>query len=65
MKPMQRIPSQEWLDDDRGTTEEIRESLDDLWRIKLALSVYVIDARIAFDTLAAAQATIVFDGVEL
>jgi ubiquinone/menaquinone biosynthesis C-methylase UbiE len=30
---MQRIPSQEWLDDDLGTPEEIRQSFDDLWRI--------------------------------
>jgi SAM-dependent methyltransferase len=30
---MRRIPSQEWLDDDLGTPEEIRQSFDDLWRI--------------------------------
>lgn len=30
---MLRVPSQEWLDDDLGTTEEIRQSFDDLWRI--------------------------------
>jgi SAM-dependent methyltransferase len=28
-----RIPSQEWLDDDLGSAEEIRQSFDDLWRI--------------------------------
>jgi SAM-dependent methyltransferase len=28
-----RVPSQEWLDDDLGTSEEIRQSFDDLWRI--------------------------------
>lgn len=28
-----RAPSQEWLDDDLGTPEEIRQSFDDLWRI--------------------------------
>ena len=30
---MRRIPSQEWLDDDLGTPQEIRQSFDDLWRI--------------------------------
>jgi ubiquinone/menaquinone biosynthesis C-methylase UbiE len=30
---MRRIPSREWLDDDLGTPEEIRQSFDDLWRI--------------------------------
>jgi ubiquinone/menaquinone biosynthesis C-methylase UbiE len=30
---MRRVPSQEWLDDDLGTPEEIRQSFDDLWRI--------------------------------
>lgn len=30
---MIRAPSQEWLDDDLGTPEEIRQSFDDLWRI--------------------------------
>jgi ubiquinone/menaquinone biosynthesis C-methylase UbiE len=30
---MLRIPSQEWLDDDLGTPEEIQQSFDDLWRI--------------------------------
>ncbi len=30
---MRRQPSQEWLDDDRGTPAEIAASLDDLWRI--------------------------------
>jgi ubiquinone/menaquinone biosynthesis C-methylase UbiE len=30
---MQRQISHEWLDDDRGTPEEIVQSLDDLWRI--------------------------------
>jgi ubiquinone/menaquinone biosynthesis C-methylase UbiE len=30
---MRRVPSQEWLDDDIGTPEEIRQSFDDLWRI--------------------------------
>ncbi|HET9179725.1 MAG TPA: methyltransferase domain-containing protein [Terriglobia bacterium] len=30
---MLRAPSQEWLDDDLGTPEEIRQSFDDLWRI--------------------------------
>ena len=29
---MLRAPSQEWLDDDLGTPEEIRQSFDDLWR---------------------------------
>jgi 2-polyprenyl-3-methyl-5-hydroxy-6-metoxy-1,4-benzoquinol methylase len=28
-----RASSQEWLDDDLGTPEEIRQSFDDLWRI--------------------------------
>jgi SAM-dependent methyltransferase len=28
-----RVPSQEWLDADLGTAEEIRQSFDDLWRI--------------------------------
>ena len=30
---MLRVPSQEWLDDDLGTPEEIRQSFEDLWRI--------------------------------
>jgi ubiquinone/menaquinone biosynthesis C-methylase UbiE len=30
---MLRVPSQEWLDDDIGTPEEIGRSFDDLWRI--------------------------------
>lgn len=30
---MLRAPSQEWLDDDLGTPEEIRQSFNDLWRI--------------------------------
>ncbi|HEX5412085.1 MAG TPA: methyltransferase domain-containing protein [Terriglobia bacterium] len=30
---MLRVPSQEWLDDDLGTPEEIRQSFNDLWRI--------------------------------
>lgn len=30
---MHRVPSQEWLDDDLGTSEDIRKSFDDLWRI--------------------------------
>jgi len=30
---MRRVPSQEWLDDDLGTPQEIRRSFDDLWRI--------------------------------
>jgi ubiquinone/menaquinone biosynthesis C-methylase UbiE len=30
---MRRVPSQEWLDEDLGTPEEIRQSFDDLWRI--------------------------------
>ncbi len=30
---MRRVPSQEWLDDDLGTPEELRQSFDDLWRI--------------------------------
>ena len=30
---MRRVPSQEWLDDDLGTPDEIRQSFDDLWRI--------------------------------
>lgn len=30
---MRRVPSQEWLDDDLGTPQEIRQSFDDLWRI--------------------------------
>ncbi|HKT10965.1 MAG TPA: methyltransferase domain-containing protein [Terriglobia bacterium] len=30
---MRRVPSPEWLDDDFGTPEEIRQSFDDLWRI--------------------------------
>jgi len=30
---MLRIPSQEWLDDDLGTPEEIQRSFTDLWRI--------------------------------
>ena len=30
---MLRVPSQEWLDDDLGTPEEIQQSFDDLWRI--------------------------------
>ena len=30
---MLRVPSQEWLDEDLGTPEEIRQSFDDLWRI--------------------------------
>lgn len=30
---MIRAPSQEWLDDDLGTPEEIRQSFNDLWRI--------------------------------
>ncbi len=28
---MRRIPAREWLDDDLGTPEEVRASLDDLW----------------------------------
>jgi ubiquinone/menaquinone biosynthesis C-methylase UbiE len=28
-----RIPSQEWLDDDLGTPEEVQQSFDDLWRV--------------------------------
>jgi 2-polyprenyl-3-methyl-5-hydroxy-6-metoxy-1,4-benzoquinol methylase len=30
---MLRVPSQEWLDEDLGTPEEIQQSFDDLWRI--------------------------------
>lgn len=30
---MRRVPSQEWLDDDIGSPEEIRQSFEDLWRI--------------------------------
>jgi len=30
---MRRVPSQEWLDEDLGTSEEIQQSFDDLWRI--------------------------------
>ncbi len=30
---MRRVPSQEWLDEDLGTPEEIQQSFDDLWRI--------------------------------
>ncbi len=30
---MLRVPSYEWLDDDLGTPDEIRQSFDDLWRI--------------------------------
>lgn len=30
---MLRVPSQEWLDEDIGTPEDIRKSFDDLWRI--------------------------------
>lgn len=30
---MRRVPSQELLDDDLGTPEEIQQSFDDLWRI--------------------------------
>jgi SAM-dependent methyltransferase len=33
MSPVLRVPSQEWLDDDLGTPEDIGRSLDDLWRI--------------------------------
>jgi len=33
MASVLRAPSQEWLDDDLGTPEEIRQSFDDLWRI--------------------------------
>lgn len=34
---MRRVPSQEWLDDDLGSPEEIRQSFDDLWRINRRL----------------------------
>ena len=30
---MRRVPSQEWLDEDLGTPQEIQQSFDDLWRI--------------------------------
>ncbi len=34
---MRRVPTQELLDDDLGTPEEIARSMDDLWRINLWL----------------------------
>jgi len=34
---MRRVPSQEWLDDDLASPEEIRQSFDDLWRINRRL----------------------------
>jgi SAM-dependent methyltransferase len=37
MPAMRRIPSQEWLDDDLASPEEIRRSFDDLWRINRRL----------------------------
>ncbi len=34
---MRRLTTSEWLDDDRGTPREIRDSLGDLWRINRRL----------------------------
>ena len=34
---MRRVTSIEWLDEDQGTPEEIRRSLEDLWRINRRL----------------------------